>query len=141
MSATVESAPSSTRRSDWIWLGILTVILIASVVWHPQDDGGFVFCLVRRATGYPCPGCGLTRSFCALGKGELSRSFHFHAVGPLLYVLTIAAWVRFVAAVSGLHGAVARFDRIVMKSRIVPIVLGLMLVAWVVTLLELTGVL
>lgn len=140
MSAAVDIEETPSRRNDWVWLGILTAILVASLVWHPQDDGGFVICLLRRATGFPCPGCGLTRSFCALGKGDVARAFHFHALGPVLYAMAILAWLRGVAAVAGMKTAVARFDRLVLKSRIVPVVLGLMLVAWIVKLLELAGV-
>ena len=66
-------------------LALLTVVLVLSVVWHPLDDGGFILCPFRRLTGLPCMGCGMTRSFCALAKGEVGRSIAFHPLGPIFF--------------------------------------------------------
>lgn len=134
MSTAIERAPSEGRRNEWIGVMALTVILVASVIWHPHDEGGFVFCLIRRFTGLPCPGCGLTRSFCALAKGDVARSFGFHWLGPLLFVMACCYWVRGVAAVAGFDAGVARFDALVAKWRVGPIVVVLMLVVWIVRL-------
>lgn len=45
-------------------------------------------CAFRRTTGTPCPGCGLTRSWVALGRGAGTESLAFHRLGWLvmLYV-------------------------------------------------------
>ena len=37
-------------------------------------------CVVSSATGLPCPGCGLTRSFEALLSGDIQASIHYHAL-------------------------------------------------------------
>lgn len=42
-------------------------------------------CPFFNATGLPCPGCGLTRSFVCLGHGHLSEAFKWHPLGPLLF--------------------------------------------------------
>ncbi len=42
-------------------------------------------CPFFNATGLPCPGCGLTRSFVCLGHGHLRESFAWHPLGPLLF--------------------------------------------------------
>jgi len=51
-----------------------------------------VLCAFRRITGIPCPGCGLTRSWVALGEGSFHQSLVFHRLGWLvmLYVFTQA---------------------------------------------------
>jgi len=41
-------------------------------------------CLFRRATGVACPGCGLTRAFFALGRGEWSEAIRLHPLAPFL---------------------------------------------------------
>ena len=46
---------------------------------------GSTTCLLRRATGLPCATCGMTRSFCAIGRGELGAAFAQHPLGPVLY--------------------------------------------------------
>lgn len=44
-------------------------------------------CPILAFTGIPCPGCGLTRSFLALTQGNLSSSFSYHLLGPILFLL------------------------------------------------------
>jgi hypothetical protein len=55
--------------------------------WFALDDLP-VACAFRRATGEPCPGCGLTRSWSALGRGALAESIAYHRLGwaVMLYV-------------------------------------------------------
>ena len=59
-------------------------------------------CPLRSLCGCRCPGCGLTRSFSALARGELPASFALH---PFALVFG-AAWV--VLAVHQLLGPAAR---------------------------------
>lgn len=51
-----------------------------------------------------CPGCGLTRSFAAIGRGALAEANAFNPLGPILFALLIvvaatrlskSAWPRF----------------------------------------------
>lgn len=44
-------------------------------------------CSLKRYTGLDCPGCGLTRSFIALGHGRLKESIDFNPAGPLWFLL------------------------------------------------------
>lgn len=43
-------------------------------------------CAFRRTTGLPCPGCGLTRSWVALGRGAVAESVADHRLGWLVMV-------------------------------------------------------
>ena len=113
---------------------VITAVFVASVLWHPVDDGGFVICIVRRMTGLPCPGCGLTRSFCAIAKGHVERGFAFHWLGPALFVVAGVYWVRGLAMLAGLRGAVARFDETVTRWRLPYAVIAALLVTWVLRL-------
>lgn len=116
------------------WFVILSGILVTSVLWHPADDGGFIICALRRATGLPCPGCGLTRSFCALAKGEVARAGYFHALGPALFTLAGIYWLRSVALLAGFRDAVSRYDAGMMRWKI-PHIFGIIFVlAWFVKL-------
>jgi hypothetical protein len=47
-------------------------------------------CSWKALTGRDCPGCGLTRSFIALGHGQWRDSFRFNPAGPI--------WFAFIAA-------------------------------------------
>ncbi|MBI5361294.1 MAG: DUF2752 domain-containing protein [Planctomycetes bacterium] len=41
-------------------------------------------CLVRSVLNIDCPGCGLTRSFLAISRLEMSKSITFHPCGWLI---------------------------------------------------------
>jgi hypothetical protein len=43
-----------------------------------------VACAFRRNLGFACPGCGLTRSWVALGRGDVAASIAFHRLGWLV---------------------------------------------------------
>ena len=124
----------SVSRGELVAFAIITAVLVTSVVWHPADDGGFVLCLFRRMTGLPCPGCGLTRSFCAIAKGHVERGFAFHWLGPALFLVAAVYWMRGVAALAGFRGAVARFDETVVRWRLPLAVLAALLATWVLRL-------
>lgn len=65
----------------------------------PIDRFPFRICTFFWLTGYPCPFCGLTRSFAAMAHGEWS-----YAVGnsPLAGILYLVVAVVFVWNVAGL---------------------------------------
>jgi Protein of unknown function (DUF2752) len=44
-------------------------------------------CLSRRALGWSCPGCGLTRCFIAFARGDVASAWSFNPAGVLLFVL------------------------------------------------------
>ena len=124
-------------RGELLGLAALTAVLVASVMWRPADDGGFILCAFRRLTGLPCMGCGLTRSFCAIAKGELWRAAEFHPLGPALFVTAVVYWARGLAAVSGLGERVAAFDRAVVRLRLPLAAIVALTVAWIVQLVAL----
>jgi drug/metabolite transporter (DMT)-like permease len=41
-------------------------------------------CLFKLLTGMPCPGCGMTRAYLHLFKGDLAGAFYFH---PLFWLI------------------------------------------------------
>ncbi|MBL7141090.1 MAG: DUF2752 domain-containing protein, partial [Planctomycetes bacterium] len=51
-------------------------------------------CMLRRVTGMPCPTCGVTRSFRALGQGALVAAVRFHPLGPVYFALLMVVMVR-----------------------------------------------
>lgn len=51
-------------------------------------------CLLRRASGIPCPTCGMTRSFRCLGQGLWADGFAFHPLAPVLFVVFAVVMVR-----------------------------------------------
>lgn len=64
-------------------------LLAAMVIPDRRLESAPVFCPFRRATGLPCPTCGLSRSWIALLHGRPRASFSFHPLGPLTVVAAL----------------------------------------------------
>lgn len=62
----------------------LALILFASLVWNPGETRLFS-CYFHELTGYPCPSCGLTRSFHAMTHLKFQQAMKLHPVGLILY--------------------------------------------------------
>jgi hypothetical protein len=92
------SATPATR-----WIGILTSIPATAVLIIAMLDiqVSQPYCGVKTRTGYPCPTCGMTTSFRALGRGEIGDAFAAHPFGPGLFAVTV------LVAVTGAIQAVA----------------------------------
>jgi hypothetical protein len=93
------STNSGTLR--WIAAAVAASALAVSFVWTPSAMPKLELCLMRRFTGVPCPGCGLSRAFCAISHGELGAAWTFNPFGFAFYALALAlvAW-PFVARAS-----------------------------------------
>lgn len=104
-----------SRRVAVLVVSALTCLFLASFIYKASEvnaDGQyFTICGFKVLTGLPCPGCGLTHSFCAIGRGDLRSAFYFNAVGPPLYLISILVWLRFLFALTGVRRPVAVFDR------------------------------
>lgn len=71
-------------------------------VWVPAEGRENALCLLRRLTGIPCPGCGMTRAFAHLAKGEWSAALAAHPCAPLLALELGLLWLAWGARLRGL---------------------------------------
>ena len=80
--------------------GFLAAVLAASVAGVDRLGAGTpdrppaIICLLRQLTGIPCPTCGMTRSFCAVGRGDLGAAFRQHPLGPPAFLAFVLLLVR-----------------------------------------------
>jgi hypothetical protein len=77
----------------WAAAGLAALAGLALLrAWHP-GEGAFSVCLFRNATGIPCPGCGMTRAFALLARGEWRAALAMHPLAPLLAAELALAWL------------------------------------------------
>jgi len=81
-----EAAKASPHRLLLaLCFGALLIAVILGgleALWPAFEMGDLpVACAFRRVTGTPCPGCGLTRAWVALGRGAVGESLGFHRLG------------------------------------------------------------
>lgn len=69
------------RPVRWIAFSILCLTLFL-----PAGGLGLPTCAFWRLTGYPCPGCGMTRALTALGHLDFGRAWRLHP-------FSIPAWL------------------------------------------------
>jgi hypothetical protein len=96
----------------------LSLVFLVSLLYRPPDGDYFSVCLFKDLTGLPCPGCGLTHSFCALAKGSLVRAFGYNALGPPFFLIAIGFWFRSAAVLMGKTKPVRAFDRVARGARL-----------------------
>ena len=84
---------NSRQKTNNIFLAVLTSSLLILTFFIDPRNVSLLTCQFRNATGYSCPTCGLSRSFYAFANFDISGSFGFHLLGPVLYlaILSLAA--------------------------------------------------
>ena len=108
----------SKRLAVFALVGLFGVFL-ASVLFNPPEGAYFTICGFKNFTGLPCPGCGLTHSFCALAKGDLIGAFSFNLLGPPLFIILVLLWIRSGFVLVNGTAAVQRLDRTARRVNLV----------------------
>jgi hypothetical protein len=107
----------------WAAAGLAGLAALAGLrAWVPPEDPRLSICLLRNATGLPCPGCGMTRAFAHLAKGEWAAARRDH---PLVFPLAaegVVAWLVWPAW--GLAGVREGRRNLLDDPRLAPVLLG-----------------
>lgn len=127
--------PAAAERSlAWVLLLGLSAVFLISILWRPADEPTIILCPFRALTGLLCPGCGMTRAFCAIGHGELSRAVHFNALSPLLYLSFIIVWIGAAATLLKLRRVSSAINHLRPNATVSILILALTMVWWAVRL-------
>jgi len=78
----------------WFAQVVAGAALLVSFIWAPGSFPRVDLCYFRRLTGLPCPGCGLTRAFCAISHGQFFSAFKLNPFAFAFYsaALTVLFW-------------------------------------------------
>ena len=110
--------PPSKKLALFTLVG-LSVIFLTSVLFKPPTGNYFSICAFKNFTGLPCPGCGLTHSFCALAKGGVADAFSWNLMGPILFVFLVLLWMRSASVLLNGSSLPKSFDRITGRFKLV----------------------
>ena len=102
----------------------------------PQRFPGLPMCLLKSATGLPCPFCGGTRATQAILRGDFARALHLNAAAlPAVITLVTAASVLGWEAMRG--RAIGDWDAQLRRLRsLLPLLAALLCVYWLVHLMN-----
>lgn len=124
---------AGARRRAWLVLLGLSAVFATSALWRPSDNG-IILCPFRALTGYPCPGCGMTRAFSAIAHGELWRAVRYNPLSPLVFLAFIAIWVGAAATILNWPRVRALLMRLQPSAVATNVLMVIMLAWWVVRL-------
>lgn len=58
---------------------------------HLETDQSL--CPLKMISGFPCPGCGITKSLVYFYEGDLQKSLYYHILGPFVIAFCIVTIV------------------------------------------------
>ncbi|HEY0380564.1 MAG TPA: DUF2752 domain-containing protein [Pyrinomonadaceae bacterium] len=108
----------------------LTAVFVVAALWNPGDELRVTLCPFRALTGHPCPGCGMTRAFCALMHGELWRAIKLNPFSPPLFLAALIAWAGAAAAVFRAERLRSILDRLPRPNAFATRAMLALVVAW-----------
>ena len=53
------------------------------------------FCPFKMLTGFPCPGCGITKSMVFFYEGNIYKSLYYHLFGPFVVIVCVFLLVKY----------------------------------------------
>lgn len=89
----IRSHPYAVLFGPWS-VGVAAVVVVGALAGGLLSEPGrfgLDLCWMRRLSGLPCPGCGLTRSVCHLVRGELADTLRLHPFGLLVLPFSLVA--------------------------------------------------
>lgn len=94
------SGGTATRGSLAAPVSIAALAAAAGVLLYVRDPrtATYLPCPIHAITGLWCPGCGATRAFGDLVRGDLHSAVSTNTVAILLLIVGIAVWGRWVLA-------------------------------------------
>ncbi|GAA3752130.1 DUF2752 domain-containing protein [Flavobacterium ginsengisoli] len=84
---------TQTRRKIYGIIGALITLIVPFFLMldnhndHLETDQSF--CPFKMLTGFPCPGCGITKSLVYFYQGDLYKSISYHVLGPFVIAFCI----------------------------------------------------
>lgn len=85
---------TQSKRKIYGIIGALITLMIPFFLMFFNHDNHLEtdqsLCPLKMLTGFPCPGCGITKSLVYFYEGDLQKSLYYHILGPLVIAFCIA---------------------------------------------------
>ncbi|MBW4660118.1 MAG: DUF2752 domain-containing protein [Drouetiella hepatica Uher 2000/2452] len=101
----IKRSPTLSSSSVWIRWAILGLSLAPVIGAFLYNEGLRLTpqkCFFQQLLGFPSPGCGMTRSFMAIVRGDWQQALTYHLFAPFLFGICLV--VAFYAAIELMAG-------------------------------------
>jgi hypothetical protein len=85
----------SKRKIYGIIGALITLMVPFFLIFFNQDnhlETAQSLCPLKMLTGFPCPGCGITKSLVYFYEGDLQKSLYYHILGPFVVLFCLVAF-------------------------------------------------
>ncbi len=89
-----QASPPVERVARILWLAAPFALVALPTRWLITAPS---VCLIRRATGCPCAGCGMTRALSRLAHGDLRGAWRDNRRVVIVAPLLLGVWLRTLA--------------------------------------------
>jgi Na+/H+ antiporter NhaC len=93
MTSTNYTINTKLKRKIYGIIGALITLMIPFfLIFFDQEnhlETDQSFCPFKMISGFPCPGCGITKSLVYFYEGDLQKSLYYHILGPFVIVFCI----------------------------------------------------
>lgn len=117
-----------------LFLPLATLVIFYNLGWIRPTEW-LPPCLFRFVTGLPCPGCGGTRAFAAILRGDLIHAFFYHPVVPFCYILYVIFMVTQTLERILRRTVNLRFHGLSFRLEYVYVAVLLILVQWIIKII------
>lgn len=86
----------SKRKIYGIIGAIITLMIPFLLLFFEQDthlETDQSLCPLKMLSGFPCPGCGITKSLVFFYEGDIQKSLYYNIFGPLVIAFCLASIV------------------------------------------------
>ena len=94
MTSTNYTINTQSKRKIYGIIGALITLMIPFFLMFFNQDNHLEtdqsLCPLKMLTGFPCPGCGITKSLVYFYEGDLQKSLYYHILGPLVIAFCVA---------------------------------------------------
>jgi uncharacterized membrane protein len=88
---------SKSKRKIYGIIGAFITLMVPCVLLFFNQENHLEtaqsFCPFKMLTGFPCPGCGITKSMVYFYEGDVLKSLYYHILGPFVILFCIATIV------------------------------------------------
>lgn len=88
---------SKEKRKIYGIVGAIITLIIPFFLMFFNEDNHLEtaqsLCPFKMITGFPCPGCGITKSLVYFYHGDFYKSISYHILGPFVIVFSVVSIV------------------------------------------------